>query len=165
VAGLPGAPVRAAQVGVVYNIASGGGGQAMTIAGRPPMLSLPLGALDLPGAFGQTDALLPDQLRLLAVHAFVGAGNSIGTPAQQAVQAALLTAPAFRSPRSPRRCPTPGCPSWAQAAGNGEPGPAKGPVYDAARRLAAMPAVARHAWLFTHLAALRSGQLTLAQLP
>src|SRR6202021_804133 len=43
VAGLPGAPVRAAQVGVVYNIGAGGGGQAMTITGRPPVLSLPLG--------------------------------------------------------------------------------------------------------------------------
>ena len=40
-----------------------------------------------------------------------------------------------------------------------------GPVYAAARRLATLPAAARHAWLAAHLAALRSGQLTLAQLP
>ena len=40
-----------------------------------------------------------------------------------------------------------------------------GPVYAAARRLAALPTAARHAWLAAHLAALRSGQLTLGQLP
>ena len=45
------------------------------------------------------------------------------------------------------------------------PGPATGPVYAAARRLAALPAAARHAWLAAHLAALRSGQLTLEELP
>ena len=44
-------------------------------------------------------------------------------------------------------------------------GPATGPVYAAARRLAALPPAARHAWLAAHLAALRSGQLTLGQLP
>jgi hypothetical protein len=46
-----------------------------------------------------------------------------------------------------------------------EPGSATGPVYAAARRLAALPPAARHAWLAAHLGALRSGQLTLAQLP
>jgi hypothetical protein len=43
--------------------------------------------------------------------------------------------------------------------------PAKGPVYAAARRLAAQPPAARYAWLAAHLAALRTGQLSLAQLP
>ncbi|HEY6501507.1 MAG TPA: hypothetical protein VIZ20_18905, partial [Streptosporangiaceae bacterium] len=59
-----------------------------------------------------------------------------------------------------------GLPSWARPgmAAHG-PAPATGPVYAAARRLAALPPGARHAWLATHLAALRSGQLTLAQLP
>jgi hypothetical protein len=60
---------------------------------------------------------------------------------------------------------TTGLPSGAQAAGNGPPGPATGPVYAAALRLAARPPAARHAWLAAHLTALRSGQLTLAQLP
>jgi hypothetical protein len=45
------------------------------------------------------------------------------------------------------------------------PGSLAGPVYAAARRFAAQPAAARHAWLAAHLAALRSGQLTLGQLP
>ena len=48
------------------------------------------------------------------------------------------------------------------AAGPGSP---RGPVYAAARRFAALPAAARHAWLAAHLAALRSGRLSLGQLP
>jgi hypothetical protein len=35
----------------------------------------------------------------------------------------------------------------------------------AAERFAALPASVRHSWLADHLAALRAGQLTLAQLP
>jgi hypothetical protein len=53
-------------------------------------------------------------------------------------------------------------------AGNGTgppPGPATAAVYGAARRLAALPPAVRHAWLVAHLSALRSGHLTLAQLP
>jgi hypothetical protein len=43
--------------------------------------------------------------------------------------------------------------------------PLPAPVQSAARRLAALPASARHAWLVQHLAALRAGRITLAQLP
>jgi hypothetical protein len=112
-------------------------------------------------------AQFADQLRALSVHAFVGAGHGVGTPAQQAVQAALLQ--------------DAGVPFAAQAkllaAARNAPGPppgpatgpatepATGPVYAAARRLAALPPAARHAWLAAHLGALRSGHLTLAQLP
>jgi hypothetical protein len=46
-----------------------------------------------------------------------------------------------------------------------EKGPAGGPVYAAAGRLAARPAAARHAWLAAHLAALRAGRLALRELP
>lgn len=35
----------------------------------------------------------------------------------------------------------------------------------AAQRFWALPTSARHAWLAAHLAALRAGQITLAQLP
>ncbi len=164
VAGLPGAPARAIQVGAVYNSGEGGGGQAMTIGGQPPVLSLPLGNLGPPGAIG-TATVFADQLRLLAVHAFVGAGTGPGTPAQQAVQAALLQGAGVPFAAQPQVLSTTGLPSWGQATGNGPPGPATGPVYAAARRLAALPPAARHAWLAGHLTALRSGQLTLAQLP
>ncbi len=51
-----------------------------------------------------------------------------------------------------------GAPTW--------PLPAAGsPGYAAAQRFAAQPAAVRHAWLTRHLAALRAGQLTLAELP
>jgi len=46
-----------------------------------------------------------------------------------------------------------------------QPDSAAGPVFAAARRLAALPAPARHAWLAAHLAALRAGRLPLKDLP
>ena len=39
------------------------------------------------------------------------------------------------------------------------------PAQPAAERFAALPAQTRSAWLASHLAALRAGQITLAQLP
>jgi hypothetical protein len=165
VAGLPGAPARATQVPGTYTNGEGEGNPAVTISGRPPVLRVPIDALaTLPGYTGftgrpETETQFADQLRVLSVYAFVGAGNGIGTPAQQAVQAALLQGA--------------GVPFAAQAklmdAGDA-PGPpaglaAGGAAYAAAQRLAALPSTARHAWLAAHLGALRSGHLTLAQLP
>jgi hypothetical protein len=175
VAGLPGVPVRVAQVAGRYSNGEGEGGGVMTISGSQPVLRMPLDAFNtLPGAFGGTTSQFADELRLLSVHAFVGAGNGAGTPAQQAVQAALLQGAGIPFAAQPNALSMYGLPSWAQATGHGPaggsgpvsgPGPATGPVYAAARRLAALPAAARHAWLAAHLGALRSGQLTLAQLP
>jgi hypothetical protein len=168
VAGLPGAPVRATQVGATYSAGEGQAGQAMTISGHPPVLGMPLGALGIPGAFGWTDGQVAGELRLLFAHAFVGAGNGIGTPAQQAVQAALLQGAGLPIAAQPNVLGSVGLPSWALATGGPaptEPRPATGPIYAAARRFAAMPAGARQAWLAAHLAALRAGHLTLAQLP
>jgi hypothetical protein len=164
VAGLPGAPARATQVPGTYTSGEGEANPVVTVSGRPPVLRVPLDALNtLPGYTGftgapETEAQFADQLQVLSVRAFVGAGNGIGTPAQLAVQAALLQGG--------------GVPFAVQTklmdAGNA-PGPpaglAAGPAYAAARRLAALPPAARHAWLAAHLAALRSGRLTLAQLP
>jgi hypothetical protein len=164
VAGLPGVPARATQVPGTYTSGEGEANPMVTISGRPPVLRVPIDALStLPGYTGftgapETEAQFADQLRALSVHAFVGAGTGAGTPAQQAVQAVLLQEV--------------GVTFAAQAnvldAGNGPgppPGPPTGPAYAAARRLAALPPAARHAWLAAHLGALRSGQLTLAQLP
>jgi hypothetical protein len=140
----------------------------MIISGHPPVLGMPLGALGLPGAFGWTDGQTAGQLRLLFVHAFVGAGNGMGTPAQQAVQAALLQGAGLPIAIQPNLLASVGLPSWALTTGGPGttgPRPAKGPVYSAARRLAALPSAARHAWLAAHLAALRAGRLSLAQLP
>ncbi len=168
VSGLPGMPVRASQIGAAYDSSDGGAGQPMTITGTPPVLSVPLGAQDLLGAFGKATTIYSDQLRLLFVHAFVGAGSGAGTPAQQAVQAALLQGAGVPIASQPRLLTSTGL-EWIPVVVTGGPTPgplpAKGPVYAAARRLAALPAAARHAWLASRLAALRAGQLTLAQLP
>jgi len=164
VAGLPGAPVRATQVAAAYPSGDGGPPQAITLSGHPPVLRMSLGSLDLPGPCGFCDGPVATrqfagQTRLAFAQAFTGAGNGSGSPAQQAVQAALLRGA--------------GIPFAAQqklmaSARNGPgpaPGPATGPVYAAARRLATVPAAARHAWLAAHLAALRAGQLSLKDLP
>ncbi len=171
VSGLPGAPVRAVQIPAVYDVSDGQGGQVMTITGQPPVLGLPLGALGIHGAFGWTSSEVAGQVRLLAVHAFVGGGDGIGTPVQQAVEAALLQDTGVPIASQPSLRSTVGLPSWARPASGSAAGPADGPpsatgpVYDAARRFAALPGTTRHAWLAAHLAALRAGQLTLAQLP
>jgi hypothetical protein len=165
VAGLPGAPVRITQIAGMYSSSEGEATEAVTIGGRPPVLGVPLDAENPPGAFGGTTAHFADQLRLLFVHAFVGAGQGAGTPAQQAVQAAMLQAAGVPFAMQPNVLAFYGLPSWARAAGRGPwPGPARGLVYAAARRLAAMPAAVRHNWLAAHLGVLRSGRLTLAQL-
>ncbi len=166
VAGLPGAPARAAQVATSYSSSSGGAGppQAITLGGRPPALRLSLGMLNLPGLCGfcggpVTNRLFAGQVRLLLAHAFAGAGSGPGSPAQQAVQAALLRGAGAPFATQPALMET------TENFPLRTPGPATGPVYSAARRLAAMPAAARHAWLAAHLAALRAGRLTLSELP
>ncbi len=173
VAGLPGAPGRATQVAAAYTPGEGQGSTEFTVSGQPPVLGMPQGALSLPGtsAFSTSPTSAKDfssQVRLLTVHAFVGAGTGVGTPAQEAVQAALLQGAGVPFAAQPVTLASSGL-LW-QAPGSG-PGPgdgqksARGPVYTAARGLAALPAAARHTWLTAHLAALRAGQLTLAQLP
>jgi hypothetical protein len=164
VAGLPGAPVRAAQVAAAYPSGGDGPPQPITAGGHPPVLRMQLGLLNMPGPCGFCDEPVTtqrfaDQMRLLFTHAFVGAGNGSGSPVQQAVQAALLHDAGISFAALPKlMADTENFPGSA-------PGPATGPVYAAARRLATRPAAARHAWLAAHLAALRAGRLTLEELP
>jgi len=146
VSGLGGAPVRVAQEPTSYLKPQG----AAVITGSPPVLRLPLGDLGLPMPVSD-DAIFVQQVRLVVVHAFVGAGEGAGSPAQQAVQAALLTRA--------------GVPLSAQVGLTAFSQTLAPPVRAAAERFAALSATARHAWLADHLAALRSGGLTLAQLP
>ena len=59
------------------------------------MLRLSLGLLNMPGSCGFCAGPVgandfAGQMRLLFAHAFAGAGDGSGSPAQQAVQAALL---------------------------------------------------------------------------
>jgi hypothetical protein len=177
VSGLPGAPARVAQVPGRY--VSGQfefeAGVTVTISGSPPVLRVPLDMFNtLPSPPSVSAAQFDQELPLLSVHAFVVAGNGAGTPAQQAVQAALLQHAGIPFAAQPQALTILGLPAWApvvllglvggSASATG-PGSPAGPVYAAARRLAALPAAARRTWLAAHLAALRSGQLTLAQLP
>ncbi len=165
VAGLPGAPVRATQVAAAYPGGDGGPPQAITLAGHPPVLRLSLGLVNMPGPCGfcapVTAKQFADQMRLLFAHAFVGAGNDFGSgsPAQEAVQAVLLRGAGILFAAQP------GLIAATENFEGSGPGQATGPVYAAAQRFAALPAMARHAWLAAHLAALRAGRLTLAELP
>ena len=116
------------------------------------------------------EAAITTPIAILVMLAIVNLGMVIY--AQQAVQAALLQGAGIPFAAQPRVLDAYGMQaSWALATGNGQvrgsngPGPATGPVYAAARRFAALPAATRHAWLASHLAALRAGHLTLAQLP
>lgn len=164
VAGLPGAPARATQVAAAYPTGAGGPPQAITVGGHPPVLRMSLGLLNMPGSCGSCDGPVATeqfagQMRLLFAHAFVGAGNGSGSPVQQAVQAALLQAAGIPFAAQPKLMAT------AENFPEPAPGPATGPVYAAAGRLAGLPAAARDAWLAAHLAALRAGRLTLGELP
>jgi hypothetical protein len=162
VAGLPGAPGRITQVAAAFS--SGNGGRLpLTIDGHPPVLRVSLGLINTPGQCGFCGGpiatkFFADQIRALFAHAFVGTGDGSGSPAQQAVQAALLHNAGIPFGMLPRLA--------AGVTGPGpKPGPATGPVYAAAQRLAALPAAALRAWLAAHLTALRTGRISLKELP
>jgi hypothetical protein len=170
VSGLPGAPVRATQIAAVFaggatvRFSPVGAGQIAVLSGRPAVLYLPLGAQALPGSFGADDTQYTDVERLQFVHAFFVGGTAQGGPAQLAVQAAILQVSGIPLSRQPDQVWNPS--PWPPVGGVWR-SPTRYPaqVLAAARRFAAMPAAARHAWLAGHLAALRAGHLTLAQLP
>ena len=85
---------------------------------------------------------------------FIAIPRSGASQAQQAVMSGLMKAAAVAQSAPP----APGVPQPAAA-------PLSAPVYSAAQRFAALPPAVRHAWLVRHLAALRAGRITLAQLP
>jgi hypothetical protein len=162
IAGLPGAPVGALEV------ASSGPVSANSIVGNPPVFTFTSENVgDLIGTFrgspagtgadpiwrqgfqqGLIDALVLRQSQVVF-------GGDPVNPAQQAVVSALLTTVGTPAPQ------------FGQATGpNGQPaGPSAAMVAAAAQRFAALSPAARHAWLATHLPALRAGHITLAQLP
>jgi hypothetical protein len=166
IAGLPGAPVAARE------LPSQVSGQEVTsgISGNPPVFGY---TADHVGAyFGLFTGFEPHgwqagfQEGLL--DAFLEAPTPPGpssamnngpaqlTAAQQAVEDVLLAG--VGSP--------PLGASAGHTASNGKLSEATLAEIDAAaQRFGALPASARHAWLVTHLAALRAGKVTLAQLP
>jgi len=167
---------------VTYQQESGNGvgfGLAgLSISGTPPVFHLLLPA-ELPGP-AITTSEQAAQLRSItgpSIVASVTGDNPGASQAQHAVTTALLMAaravPHLPAPsRLPPRGTTTasnsvaGPPPGAVAGGEQYVGAAPGsPAYAAARRFAALPAAARRAWLAQHLAALRAGHITLAQLP
>jgi len=177
VAGLPGGPARISQTAPIYSQGPGigigisvgspsPGGNPSVSGSRTVSLILPG---QLPGQQGTSSAQFATEVRSIApaIVDMVIIGGPVGqdrvpggSAAQQAVAAALLknaglqlTGPVQSG--QPTRIPD-----------NAVPGPAPGtPEYVAALRFAALSAAVRHAWLVTHLAALRAGQISLAQVP
>jgi len=195
VAGLPGAPVRVIQVAVtsVQPAPSNGinfGGPV--ISGSPAVLYLPLSGLPLPGEGNTPAAEFTGQLRTqdapLILNALVGLSGqqglqggagpqgayvggvpqpAPGTAAQLAVDAALAkVAGLLYQPPGSRPATGNGTPVVGHhpATGNGSSSVA-GAELAAIQRFVAVSAAARHAWLLSHLAALRAGRITLSEIP
>jgi hypothetical protein len=165
IAGLPGAPVRAEQVASVGTWPHGYG-PSHTV-GNPPVLAysgeevgdlfgvfwgIPAGAWpDWRAGFqqGLLDPFLTEPPHSAA------AARTGPTPlgaAQQAVEDGLMIAAGSQPPLRIGQHGHSGGPSQAQ-------------ITAAASRFASLPASARHAWLAAHLAALRAGTITAAQIP
>ena len=162
IAGLPGAPARVSQAAASYHQDTGNSVSVSmagpSLSGTPPVFRLLL-PLQLPGPTMSTSELAA-AVRSTAGPALVASvvGDGLGaTPAQRAVAAALRTSAGLPEAVL-RSAPTRQRP-------NGAIVPLPAPVQAAARRFAALPAPARRAWLVRHLAALRAGRITLAQLP
>ncbi len=167
VAGLPGAPVRVDQVDL----------GASRLAGDNYSVDVTLTDQDGPTlqyAFDDADAFGsggPDPTAL----ASSAARDYLRTQAASEVLAALLGPPSDANPAaeavtygllSVMGIPTGVNADQAAGSGIGVAGPAAGSdVATAARAFAALPAATRSAWLISHLAALRSGQITLTELP
>ncbi len=151
IAGLPGAPARAAEVASI----SGGKPVMSGISGNPPVFEFT--AEQVGPMFGE----------------FLGIPDAAAW--RSAFQQGLLDA-FLAGPSQPAAGPAPAPLGAAQqavedallAAVGAQPFPAAGTsagVSAAAQRFAALPASARHAWLAAHLAALRAGAITPAQIP
>jgi hypothetical protein len=162
IAGLPGAPARISQAGTTYRQGPGNsvgvGLAGPLVSGTPPVFRLLLPE-QLPGPVmtgGELAAAIRSDTGPAILASLTGDGPG-ASPAQRAVTTALMTAAGLRPHVSPRDRP----PAY-EAPPVAAPG---SPAGAAARRLAALPAPARRAWLMRHLVALRAGRLTLAQLP
>jgi hypothetical protein len=145
-AGLPGAPVRVEQsssstvpeLSVALSPTEIGTlvGASATLTGNPPVLHLALTELPRQPEPPSSQPLADEQGAF--VDAFIGpAGDTLGDPAQAAIEAALLH----------------------------NAGSLPSPAAKAANRFAALAPNVQRAWLAAHLPALRSGHIALAQIP
>jgi len=163
VAGLPGAPSSLSQKSAAYaegrDNTVGFIEKGPVLSGAPPTFYFLLPDQSpeaAPTGMGQFAAQVAGAVGPTLVQVVIGDGAGPSANAsQQAVTAALLMVVSL--PYVPG--PTPGLPAARPRA------QLSGPVLAAARRFAQLPADARHAWLMSHLVALRAGQVPLAQLP
>jgi hypothetical protein len=165
IAGLPGAPAEVLQEPATYSV-SPREGNAVNPAGPRNTGTAAVYRLVLPIQMPQptqTIAQMAGQVRgdgWDLVRNFVGDGPG-ASQAQDAVAAAILLA--GKLPGAGATFITSGQPGTDPAL---SPAMTPGtPANAAAQRFAALPAQTRRAWLAAHLAALRAGQITLAQLP
>lgn len=153
--GLPGTPTRIEQAPSGYS-----GGTPVRLSGQPPVATVAL-AEAIPDDTGRTytTAELTNIFRRAfdppIVAAVVGNGQGRPDEAQSAVLEALLLAAG--APRTP-------CNGACVISEVGAPRPGSA-AYQAAQRLAALPADDRHDWLMEHLPALRAGRIGVEQLP
>jgi hypothetical protein len=174
-AGLPGAPAWILQEPVTYQQATGNG--IIIRSGGPAVTGPPSAShLVLPGQ-QSGPSLTPAQQAGQVVTTYgpalvarVIADGPGASPAQNAVATALMMAAGLRRLDVVNHPPAAAVARSRRAPARPEIGPSPGvapgtPAYTAARRFSALPAPVRHAWLVRHLAALRAGQLRLAQLP
>ena len=192
-AGLPGTPVRVTQVAVTTvqsETENGIGFGGPVIEGRPPVLYLPLSGNSLPGEANTSAGAFTLNLRALygpmIVNELVGlsADEAVNVGAGQVPRAQFAVAEALdqalnltgSGPLTPNvrasgtSAPTGAGGNGAATGGNGAQagagvGTSANPQQAAVHRFAVLPAAARHAWLATHLAALRAGRITLSEIP
>jgi hypothetical protein len=155
VAGLPGAPARLSQVAEVYRQEPGNGISTRAESSGPSAFALPD---QLPGQPGATSAEFTADLAQtlglqLVSDVILSGGDRAPSQAELAVIGGSVRFPSIVEDRD-----------LAPLVGHLLPAPGS-PAGRAARRFAALTPAARHDWLAHHLAALRAGQISLAELP
>ncbi len=161
-AGLPGAPARLSQVPEVYHQ---GPDNSISSLDQPPGTSAFVLPDQVPGQPGVSAAQfkgdLQDTLGLRLIRDLVLGGTAKSAAPSQAQLA--ITAAMVR-PGTVWLGPADARPGGQGVYGRLVPAPGS-PAAAAARRFAALPAAAKHAWLVEHLTALRAGRVSLAELP
>jgi hypothetical protein len=154
IAGLPGAPVRAEQVpgGVLPGTAGTTSVYEYPQPGGLASFWAPLAAVNTTD--GQ-EAFQQDFLTWFVAGPVPRNGPADATPAQQVVVTALMAEAGS------------GAPLFGQEYGdNGKPvGPSPAQIGAAVTRFESLSKAAQHAWLATHMAQIRAGGVTLAQIP
>jgi hypothetical protein len=157
VAGLPGAPARVVQSPIEFQQGQGnsfGVINRVSWTGRTLNVALPdalPGYLDTTGT--QFTALVVQSAGIDILTATIGLSRGQASAAEQEVLSALTASGVVIGASGP------------EGAGVAPSVPLSQAARAAGRRFARLPAAQRRAWLLQHLAALRAGQVTLAQLP